>query len=127
MYSKYANYRFPSKVRLPENYSGNAFSSREENAPKKETEPQTEAETIINQEEIPTKTESEAHEEKEVSLLSRSDKKLKLPFINFNVGKLFSGGLGFEELLIIALILLLSEGDNDDGMILVLLLLLFIG
>ena len=46
--------------------------------------------------------------------------------IGFNVGRLFRGGIGFEELLIIALILLISQNDNNDDIIVLLALLLYI-
>ena len=50
----------------------------------------------------------------------------RLPF-KLDIGKVFSRGFGFEELLILALILLISQGSNDDDTILLLILLLFIG
>ena len=48
------------------------------------------------------------------------------PF-GFNVGKLFSGGIGVEELLIIGLILLIAQSENNEDIIVLLALLLFIG
>ncbi len=130
MYSKYANYRFPSKVRLPENYSGNAFAAEEADKADNELSAEPLSDTVGIIEEAaapPPETKKDTEEEKQVSLISHMGKKIKLPFFDLNIGKLFSGKFGFEELLLIALIFLLSQGDNDDGMILVLIFLLFVG
>ena len=130
MYSKYANYRFPSKVRLPENYSGNAFAANEPDKAVNEPLAEPLSDIVGTAEEndgyVP-EVKNDTAEEKQVSLISNTGKKIKLPFIDLNIGKLFSGSFGFEELLLIALIFRLSQGDNDDGMILVLIFLLFVG
>jgi hypothetical protein len=56
------------------------------------------------------------------------ERKKRLPFgFNFNLGRIFSGGFGFEELLLIAIILLVSQNDSGDELILFLALLLFVG
>ena len=48
------------------------------------------------------------------------------PNFKFDFGKLFSNGIGFEELLIIALIILFMQGDKNNDVIFLLVLLLFI-
>ena len=125
MYTRYPNYRFGSKIRLPENYSGNAFASKEsEELDASDTEDFVEdvaADTVSSDE--PERKEAASEE---VAVMGREEKRIKLPSFKLDVGKLFSGGFGFEELLIIALILLISSGDNDDDTILLLALLLFI-
>ena len=125
MYTRYPNYRFGSKVKLPENYSGSAFSSGENDI---SSPSEAEESSELLSAEVPEVDSAQSREESEadVAVMGREEKKIKLPSFKFDVGKLFSGGFGFEELLIIALILLISQGDNDDDTVLLLALLLFI-
>ena len=128
MYTRYPNYRFGSRVKIPENYSGNAFSSDAAEAEAGESLPNDAEPKEERGSELALNAVSEDMGEKteEVGIVKQSEKRIKLPSFRFDLGKLFSGGFGFEELLIIALILLISEGDSDDDMILLLALLLFI-
>lgn len=109
MYARPSGYRYPSQsLRVPSNYSGNTFREEERE------------ETPVKAQEEALPTESE--ETVESSLLSKRGFGLRL-------GSLFGkgGGIGTEELLILALILLLADGsDGFDDLILFLLLLFFI-
>ena len=126
MYTKYPNYRFGSRVKLPENYSGNAFAAQSGEAIDRENY-ESGANDDNTADTVPVGDgEKNVDTDNSVAVISGGEKKIKLPSFKLEVGKLFSGGLGFEELLIIALILLLSGGDNDDGTIFWLVLLLFI-
>ena len=107
------NYKYPREVRLPENYSGNTFREiAEEPDPTEETEQTEKAEEI--EEAVPT-------EVKETILKPSSGFKLRLSSLFGN-----KGGIGTEEILILALILLLSDSEENDDLILFLILLLFI-
>ena len=125
MYTRYPNYRFGSRVRLPENYSGNAFSAGSEALESVSVESDVSDDNTADT--VPSdNSQKNGDIDKDVAVIGGEEKKIKLPSFKLEVGKLFSGGLGFEELLIIALILLISSGDNDDGTIFWLVLLLFI-
>ncbi len=122
MYVRPQSYRYPSGVRLPENYSGNTFRELpvEEEAPSEEAaapEPQDTAEQVVD-----SSPEQKSDNTQSAALLSNHGFRLRL-------GSLFgnsNGGIGTEELLIIALILLLSDSNSNDDLILFLVLLLFI-
>ena len=119
MYSRYPNYRFGG-IKIPENYSGNAFSeSREPTVEMPEaTMPEVPAESVEEIAPAPAVSVS----------ADVGEPRRRLPFgFKFDLGGLFSGGFGFEELLIIAIILLVSQNDSGDELILFLALLLFIG
>ena len=122
---------YPQGFAVPENYSGNAFRengevdyTNEETMPFEEEE-LTEArgaEAETAEEEI-AEAVGKIFEEKPKNngtLLSRSG-------FGFNIGKLFGGGIGFEELLIIGLIFLIAQSENNEDIIVLLALLLFIG
>ncbi|MBQ7383482.1 MAG: hypothetical protein IJV72_01675 [Clostridia bacterium] len=134
MYSRYPNYRFSGGVRVPDNYSGNAFKPESQNQNVEAEAVKAErleavAEQIGAAEAVePIKEKAPEGEGTEsVSAFKAEKSKFRFPSFNFNVGKLFSGGFGFEELLIIGLILLISQNGADDDIILLLALLLFIG
>ena len=121
MYSRYPNYRFSGAMRVPDNYSGNAFNASESSSINEERElPREEAPPIESVAEQPSEPET-------VEASKPIDKKFRLPAFNLDIGRLFSGKFGIEELLIIGLILLISKNDTDDDIILLLALLLFIG
>ena len=121
MYSRYPNYRFGGGIKIPENYSGNAFAASEVT---KEEEREELEETAGELEKAPLPSATDA----ESASVSLTEHKRRSPFgFNFNLGRLFSGGFGFEELLLIALILLVSQNDTGDDLILFLALLLFVG
>ena len=125
MYSRYPNYRFGGGIKIPENYSGNAFSDSPpeiaeqgvaEESPQMETTELEAVQTALSPDEAESESASLLHHKK------------RLPFgFNFNLGRLFSGGFGFEEMLLIAIILLVSQNDSGDDLILFLALLLFGG
>jgi hypothetical protein len=125
MYSRYPNYRFSGGMRLPENYSGNAFKPSEEENEEKTSEADHIPPSAFVSADSALGKEADVKESTEV--FKANDKKFKLPGFNLNVGRIFSGGFGIEELLIIGIILLLSKNDTDDDIILLLALLLFIG
>ena len=106
---------------VPENYSGNAFSDKEESGQEVEIiEPEASGpEKEETKESVATDKDTE--DVIEVCSAHRGASRF-----GFNVGKLFRGGIGFEELLIIALILLIAQSDNNDDVIVLLALLLFI-
>lgn len=123
MYSRYPNYRFSGGMRLPENYSGNAFKASEDDTEEKISEDEPHSTQSYDSPFV-----AEEPEKKEATeVFKPSDKKFRLPGFNLNLGRIFSGGFGIEELLIIGIILLLSKNDTDDDIILLLALLLFIG
>ena len=132
MYARYPNYRRGGGIRVPENYSGNAFFADE---PQKEptesdvSEPQSAAptaESVTESADAPKDEERSEKEEGEDLPAKTVSKPFRLPSFGFDALKLFSGGFGFEELLLVALILLISSGDGDDDLILLLALLLFV-
>ena len=113
MYVRPQGYRYPSGVRLPENYGGSAFSD----AP-----PIEEAEsTPIEEASATAEEKSDAPAKETAALLPTSGFRLRL-------GSLFgkNSSIGTEELLIIALILLLSDSEGNDDLVLFLVLLFFI-
>ena len=123
MYSRYPNYRFGG-IKIPENYSGNAFSE----PPSEEIEQSAEQVAPEEPTALASAPEARAPDTDESVSASLTRQKRRLPFgFNFNLGRLFSGGFGFEELLLIALILLVSQNDSGDDLILFLALLLFVG
>ena len=122
MYSRYPNYRFGG-IKIPENYSGNAFSE----PPLAVSEETEEMENIEKTEDIESVENAVPVSDERVSA-SLTRQKRHLPFgFNFNIGRLFSGGFGFEEILLITLILLVSQNDTGDDLILLLAILLFVG
>ena len=119
MYSRYPNYRFGG-IKIPENYSGNAFSEPREPTVEQPEEQLTEAPSESVEEIAPAPTASVSAD------VGEHRRRLPLGF-KFDIGSLFSRGFGFEELLLIAIILLVSQNDSGDELILFLALLLFIG
>ena len=110
--------RFPRSVRVPQNYSGNAFRAEDSPPP----DAATASESERTEEKIET-AEGTTTEEMPVS------KSLASPGFRLDVGRLFGRqgrGFGVEELLILGLILLVASGESSDELLLLLLLLLFI-
>ena len=120
MYVRPPSYRYPPSVRVPDNYSGNAF--REQETPPLLTQTEDSVNEAQEVREEPA-DEQKSAESTQTSLLSSRHFGLRL-------GSLFGkkSGIGTEELLIIALILLLSDNDGEgfDDLILFLALLFFI-
>ncbi len=118
MYARQPPHGFARPMRVPQNYSGNAFSQKEEPPPEPipvEEDPTSEKES----ESVPTE------ESTPVGSLSHPFSSLLGP------GKLFgrshSGGIGSEELLLLGLIFLISQNHSGDDLLLLLILLLLIG
>ena len=120
MYARPSGYRYPNQpLRVPENYGGNAF--RESKASDEASEAPI-SEAGSRPEVMPLGDAPVGEQAEEASLLSKRGFGLRL-------GSLFGkdGGIGTEELLILALILLLADGsDGFDDLILFLVLLFFI-
>ena len=129
MYYRSQGYRHPRDMRIPINYSGNAFSEPENNTeiaksqymPEEEETEDLPSENTTNEPEentdnISNASKSEENEAKDVSSLFR----------NSNPSSLFGGQIGSEELLILAIVFLLSDTDSGNDIIWLLLLLLFI-
>ena len=118
MYSRQPMGRFPKGMRVPENYSGNAFSPRSSAA----SDSQDTEDGAQDVEVSDIRSETEAR----VSPSERSAD--SRPTFKFDLGRFFSGnrGFGMEEFLIIALILLLAQNDSGDDTLIFLILLLFI-
>ncbi len=116
MYVRPQNYRYPSGVRLPENYSGNTFRE-----PMEEPEEEAPVSEQSESNEAPPQREAPKEAQETASLLSPSGFRLRLNSLFGGNGK-----IGTEELLIIAIILLLSDSDGNDDLILFLILLFFI-
>lgn len=123
MYTRYPNYRFGSRVKLPENYSGSAFAP---NVTPLEGDADKSGEAESFENEKNELAEEKITEETEVSHVLPTQKKPKAPLFGLDALHIFSRGIGFEELLLVALIILVSQGDGDDELILLLALLLFV-
>ena len=114
MYVRPQNYRYPTGVRLPENYSGNTFRQPPEAVSEEAEAAAVEPETVEKKEEADESIETAA-------LLPRKEG------FGLRLSSLFGGkGIGSEELLILALILLLADSEGNDDLILFLVLLFFI-
>jgi hypothetical protein len=108
MYVRPQSYKYPSGMRLPENYSGNTFREQ----PPEEVQEEETAEAVKEEAEEATQT---------AALLTQKDG------FGLRLSSLFGGkGIGSEELLILALILLLADSDGCEDLVLFLVLLFFI-
>ena len=109
MYVRPQNYKYPSGMRLPENYSGNTFR-----------------EPIIEDEVTDTEIAEEVKKESEDSTVTSALLTQKEGF-GLRLGSIFSDkGIGSEDLLILALILLLADSEAGQDLVLFLALLFFI-
>ena len=120
MYYRSQGYRYPSSMRVPINYGGNAFSDAEptdaaEEPSKDQSISDVSADLITDTPDSAEQSESDEKSAPASSLLG-----------NLGSGSLFGGRIGSEELLILALVFLLSDTDADSDIIWLLLLLLFI-
>lgn len=121
---------YPEGFAVPENYSGNAFRENvpEPDYPTEETLHDAFVEEVVDEQVAGTAEEAaqpvakivEEKQKRGGSLFSRSG-------FGFNIGNLFGGSIGFEELLIIGLIFLIAQSENNEDIIVLLALLLFIG
>ena len=142
-YTRYDSY--PQAIKVPRNYSGNAFSEDfvRENTDEREVGEQKSAEALPRADVVesateekradmpawqgtPSDEESTKEESEECPAAPKKRSLLGSGGFSFDLGKLF-GGIGFEELLIVGLILLLSQNEGNEDVILLLILLFFIG
>ena len=115
MYAK-ANFR-DNGIIIPDNYSGNAFSSESVVQERITTAP---AINEIAKETKPIETEDEtAQKPDDHSLLAA----LMPPKVSSPSG--FLSNVGLEELVIIGILILLMQSNSDDDILLLLFLLLF--
>lgn len=127
MYYRSQGYRYPRDMRVPINYSGNAFLESKSN--NEDKEPIELAASSAPQNDAEQETE---HHESSPDLLTEAannEAEASAPtsiFKGFGSNSLFGGRIGSEELLILALVFLLSDADTDSDIIWLLLLLLFI-
>ena len=127
MYYRSQGYRYPRDMRVPINYSGNAFLESKSN--NEDKEPIELAASSAPQNDAEQETE---HHESSPDLLTEAannEAEASAPtsiFKGFGSNSLYGGRIGSEELLILALVFLLSDADTDSDIIWLLLLLLFI-
>ena len=110
--------RHSRSLSIPANYSGSAFRGNEAD--------DTNIETVPNiYDDVPT---AENGESAPVSapVTARTDRREHESAGIFRLFGGSSGGIGFEELLILGLIFLISQNDSGDDLAFLLLLLLFI-
>ncbi len=145
--------RFQRNVRIPQNYSGNAFRSDQEKTDLREAAPQPNDAGKI-QDKYDDREAQDQHDSRDkaeggkdadfddpaasVQNASPASSAKEIPAgslfsapgFRLDLGRFFNRskglGIGFEELLIIGLILLLSQSETKDDLIFLLLLLLFI-
>jgi hypothetical protein len=121
MYYRPQGYRYPQNIRVPINYSGNAFSEDDSNT---EKEPDTDSENFVENSIITNENESQTEDtSNEPEATSTIGEAKSTPASLF--GSAFDK-IGAEELLILALVFLLSDNDSENDIIWLLLLLLFI-
>ena len=125
--------RMPRNVRIPRNYSGNAFrqESEETSAPVETREEDSSlSKPLPSESTAPQPQERAAEPPPPTEEAARAGKLFPSPGFKLDLGRLFGrergGGIGFEELLILGLILLVSQSDTHDDLAFLLLLLLFI-
>jgi hypothetical protein len=119
---------FSRTVRVPRNYSGNAFRNEEAledpNVPA-DTAPVPETSDTP----IPPISDPPVLREEETPSAETMGKGILSPGFRLDLGRFLhrgKGGFGFEELLIVGLIFLLSQSETKDDLVFLLLLLLFI-
>ena len=123
MYTRVPSGRMPRGMRVPENYSGNAFRAYEPPPtppPPRETpkpdEPDLPDVPPQNAESAPA--DLPKAEEPSTAVAKQAPFGLHLPFAGLH--------LGFEELLLIGIILMIAQEGKNDDVIWLLLLLLFL-
>ena len=127
MYYRSQGYRYPRDMRIPINYSGNAFSEQKENnIEDTETESIPEYATAEDQNTQTVENNTEENSSSDSPHKENEAKEVSSIFHNSNQSSLFGGRIGNEELLILAIVFLLSDTDSGNDIIWLLLLLLFI-
>ena len=125
MYNSRPRYsRYTSQINVPENYSGNAFRGVGEDSEVIEVEA-SERDEVTEQELLEDDHSSEDRATDSIAVHKKASDSKGEPF-GLDIGRLFKGGIGFEELLIVGLILLMAQGEENDDIVLLLALLLFI-
>ncbi|MBE6546607.1 MAG: hypothetical protein E7668_04090 [Ruminococcaceae bacterium] len=124
--------RPPRPLRVPRNYSGNAFSREEPilsastEEPAEPIPPETTAEAVSAETEQPSSPRSEPP----TDAAPTAAKLFSAPGFRLDFGRLFRKdrgfGIGTEELLLLGLILLISQSNTKDDLLFLLLLLLFV-
>ena len=125
--SRPRNYR--GGFAVPENYSGNAFGDKENGGNEFREENKMTSEFVEEKTETVGSfddAESIGAEDKKAEIVEVGAAPRNASRFGFNASRLFRGGIGFEEILIIALILLISQSDNNEDVIVLLALLLFV-
>ena len=114
--------RFTSEFEVPQNYSGNAFREETPTDVSHEIFDDSAAEEDKSAAESVETLSRDVHEtpEKKKGLFGGAG-------FGFDIGRLFSGGIGYEELLILGLILLVAQCEESEDILLLLVLLLFVG
>lgn len=110
MYVRPQGYSARERVQIPRNYSGSVFREQLDDVEEQTAEAEAPAAEEISEEPAPA-------QDTEALLKIQSPAPHSL---------LSSGGIGSEELLLLALIFLLSDSDIGDELILFLVLLFFI-
>ena len=120
MYSRQnSDGRFSRGLRIPGNYSGNAFRTEVEEDPRNDNTGSTDTESVITESGI-----ADALPPKKDSDTAVSDTAVPTGFSR--VWGRSGGGIGLEELLILGLALIVSQNDSKDDLAFLLLILLFI-
>lgn len=132
MYYRSQGYRYPRDMRIPINYSGNAFTS---------SSAESEESLIIEQKDSNNSTDSAAYDSTtieqaenleetpsadEESPIIDEPKASKASILGSLTSSSIFSKIGGEELLILALVFLLSDNDTENDIIWLLLILLFI-
>jgi hypothetical protein len=135
LYYRSQGYRYPQNVRVPINYSGNAFTNQ---TPDNDNNKSSDTEEYTSQEKVPiisnqgaTDVSEENTDETDNALNSATatEEQSSAPaslLKGLSPASLFGNRIGSEELLIIALIFLLSDNGSEADIIWLLLILLFI-
>ena len=143
-YPTYRSGNYSPDFSVPDNYSGNAFRSGVH-----ESEITLEGESNTDMADVNIAENTDGMENAEVSVdfdnpddSPKADESIEtMGKVNegeerrvkekggfgFDIGKLFNGGIGFEEILIIGLMLLVGKDGGNEDIIILLALLLFIG
>ena len=125
MYNSRPRYsRYTSQINVPENYSGNAFRGVGEDSEVIEVKAE-ERDEATEQELLEDDHSSADRATDSIAVHKKASDSKGEPF-GLDIGRLFKGGIGFEELLIVGLILLMAQGEENDDIVLLLALLLFI-
>ena len=120
--------RVPRNLRIPRNYSGNAFRREDDLPPNDSAELSSEISDPISS--LPSVDDARETERTDIAANAETVSKIfPSPGFRLDLGRLLNhtgGGIGFEEILIIGLILLLSQSETKDDLILLLIVLLFV-